>query len=214
MSNESLDQQERELALEERKVDLENKKLQNAKLRKEQLEAAMAEENKVNQLRSKAQTLESQRPENQFKEIRKTCNHRMGGKGRQAFLAGRGNDDQSAVVKTKLPTGDVMIKCPRCRTVKLPAWDMDFYFDKEGKWLAKEEGGKFDKVRYQAAVDEYDEWYNFRTDLEMVVLPQYRWARGGKPINREVTYRYCVGEVSSPAMTYYENKRRAAKNQK
>ena len=209
ITQQELELQERELALEERKADLENKKLQNAKLRKEAAEQAGKEQDRTNQLRSKAQTLESQRPENQFKEIRKTCNHRMGGKGRQAFLAGRGNDDQSAVVKTKLPTGDVMIKCPRCREIQLPPWDMDFYFGKDGKWLAKEEGGEFDKAKFQTATEKYNEWFNFRTDLEMVVLPQYRWARGGKPVNREVTYRF-VREVDSPARSYYEEKRRTS----
>ena len=204
MSIQDLELQERQLAIEERKTDLENKKLQNAALKRDADKARMDDSNRNNQTKAKGQTLKSQRNENKFADVRKTCNHQMGGKGREALLSGRGSkNEQSAVIKIKLPTGDVMIRCPRCRAVTLPPWDMNFYFGPDGKWLAKEQGGKLDKEKYKAAQDKYNEWYNLSTDLAMVQLPQYRWARGGKPINREKSYCFVRGEIDSPASDFY-----------
>ena len=207
MNAQEIELLERELALEERKQDLENKKLQNAALRREADKGRMDDVNQHNRNKSKGKALHGQRPEVQFAEKRKTCNHHMGGKGRENFVQGRGNmQEQSCVIKTKLPTGDVMVKCPRCRETQIPPWDLNFYFGKDGNWLAKEEGGKFDKAKFQEATDKYNEWYNLSSDLAMVLTPQYRWSRGGKPINREVTYRYVRADVDSPASAYYEAK--------
>jgi len=196
MTKEELDLVERELELEERKAALQARKLENQKLLREADAYRMEQENKEAQNRRKGEALEAQRPSNKFAAVRKTCNHKMGGKGRESLMTGRGNDAQYAVVKIKLPTGDVMIRCQRCRDVWVPAFEEDYYFGKDGKPLAKDKGGKFDREAYKKAQDRYNEAYNFDTDLAMVVLPQYRWARGGKPINREVTHRFVKGLVS------------------
>lgn len=209
MSNEAelLALEEKRLEIEERKADLEYKKLANVAARRKGDQDRMADENRHQNNLSKGKALVAQRPEVQYAEKRRTCNHRMGGKGRENFVQGRGStNEQGCVVKTKLPTGDVMVKCPRCRSVYVPPWDANFYFGPDGKWKAREEGGVFSKEKFTIAQDRYNEAYNLPTDLAMVLTPQYRWSKGGKAINREVTYRYVRTDVESPASAYYEAK--------
>jgi predicted Zn finger-like uncharacterized protein len=199
-----------QLQYEERKQAVENQRLINEKLRHEADLVRQNQENWINERRQRGDALRQQQPENKFKAIRKTCNHRMGGKGRESFQQGRGgSSDQYAVVKTKLPTGDVMVRCQRCRTVWLPSWPAMWWKDKgTGKYLhtsvtsvrTNEELRKmatFDQAGFDASVAAYNEAYNFNTDLAMVVLPQYRWSRSGKPIDREVTYRFAAGIIDS-----------------
>jgi len=185
MTKEQLEQQEKELELAERREALEARKLENAKLRREADKSRMDMENEAARNKSKGEALRSQRPENKHKEIRRTCNHHMGGKDRDSLIAGRGNTSKDyCVTKTKLPTGDVMIRCQRCRTVWVPPLESDFV-----------KNGKLDKEALQKAQDVYNEAYNFDSSLATIVLPQYRWSRGGRPINREVTHRFVKGLV-------------------
>jgi hypothetical protein len=194
-TKEELELEERKLELEERKEALEARKLENAKLRREADKTRMDQEDKANRDKNKGAALLTQRPDIKFKDVRRTCNHLMGGKGREALMVGRGNDSQFCVVKVKLPTGDVMIRCQRCRKVWVPPLEDEFILGRDGNKLSKEQGGKLDKVAFQKAIDEYNIAYNFNTDLATVILPQYRWARGGKPINREVTHRFVAGLI-------------------
>lgn len=190
------------LEVEQQKLQNEAIRLNNAKLVREADEVKRQEDYKADNLRKKGVALLSQRPENKHKEIRKTCNHFMGGKGRASFIAGRGDTREDAcVVKTKLPTGDVIIRCQRCRSTWVPPWEAMFYKDKNGHSLPvydktghlidfKAIGAKFDAVAFEKAQQEYTEAYNLPSNLAMVITPQYRWSRGGRPINREVTYRF------------------------
>jgi predicted Zn finger-like uncharacterized protein len=184
MTKEQLEQQERELELEERKAALEARKLENAKLLREADKHKMEADGKAARDKRTGEALTQQRPENRFKAVRRTCNHKMGGKSRENLMTGRGNSDQYCVVKVKLPTGDVMVRCQRCRTVWVPPLEADYTVN-----------GKLNRDEFVKAQEEYNEAYNFETQLAMVVLPQYRWSRGGKPVNREVTHRFVKGII-------------------
>lgn len=171
-----------QLAQMEREAALENQKLNNEKLRHEISVYKLAEAERKAQNKRKAQALFEQRPENKYAAVRSHCTHKMGGKGPAALLNGQGNAAQYAVSKIKLPTGDVMIRCPRCRTKWIPPDPEDF---KSGK--AKYNGVL---MTLDEARNEYNRAYNFETENAMISLPQIRWSRAGKPINREVTKRF------------------------
>jgi hypothetical protein len=68
--------------------------------------------------------------------------------------------------------------------------ETDFFVGKDGAFLAKEKGGTFDPLAFAKATDEYNEAYNFDSELHTMVLPQIRWTRGGTSINHEVTQRF------------------------
>lgn len=185
MTKEELELKERELAVKERELDLEAKKLSNEKLRRDADQFQMAKENEHQKFSSRGASLASQRPENKHAGIRRTCNHHMGGRNREAFVQGIGEaSKQYCVSKVKLPTGDVMIRCNRCRKVWVPPLESEHT-----------KNGKLDKEAFNKAQEEYNEAYNFDCALDMIILPQYRWSRGGKAINREVTHRFVKGII-------------------
>ena len=192
-TRDEIEAKEKELEIQERIQALEARKLENAKLRREHARYELEQAEAASRNKNKAQALADQRPENKHAAVRRTCNHRMGGKGRESLLSGRGNSGQYAVAKIKLPTGDVMIRCPRCRMKWLPPNPSDFV-DAKGQPKLHEYAGK--AMTFAQARDAYDEAYNFETESGMIGLPQLRWSRRGQPINREVSYRFAPELVS------------------
>ena len=183
-TKEELALQEKEIELEERKLNIEAIKLNNAKLRREADKERMDALNLETQRASRGVSLKTQRPEERNKEVRRTCTHKMGGKGREGLLSGRGNFEQYAVSKVRLATGDVMIRCNRCRTTWLPPIQSDYV----------NKAGQLDTVNFEKAVDAYNEAFNFPCDLAMGGMPRRNWFRGGKSINHEISRRYAAGQ--------------------
>lgn len=192
-SRDEIEAKEKELEIAERIQALELRKLEAQKLRRENAQYALQQAELASRNKNKAQALADQRPENKYASVRRTCNHRMGGKGRESLISGRGNSGQYAVAKIKLPTGDVMIRCPRCRMKWLPPLPEQFQ-DAKGNPILHEYAGK--AMTFAQAQDAYAEAYNFETESGMIGLPQLRWSRGGQPINREVSYRFAPELVS------------------
>jgi hypothetical protein len=125
MTKEQLELEERALALEEKKLAIEAQKLSNEKLRREADEHRMEKQDKAESSKRRGDALRSQRPENLHAAMRRTCNHHMGAKDHQAFVSGRGKTSEPyCVSKVQLPTGDVMIRCSRCRKVWVPLWKL------------------------------------------------------------------------------------------
>jgi len=208
--DEVLTERERQLELEERAAALELRQLEISKLRREKATHELSEQDRQANIKQKGEALKAQLPHNLFRKIRSTCNHRMGNSGKPLadLAAGHGAGDQYCVVKTKLPTGDVFIKCQRCRTIWVPAWPAMWWKDRTtGRYLPAVEAAHmssaelnkvatFDAASYKAAQDDYLKAFNFTTQLAPVILPQYRWARSGKDISREVTYRFLTGSLA------------------
>lgn len=93
------------LEMEEKRLDLEIKREQVAKIRA--LRSAKLEEARAKLIATK-QFL-AQREANQ-----KNCNHRKGGIGAEAVMRGQGTDAMYAVFKHKLPNGRYFVLCSRC----------------------------------------------------------------------------------------------------
>lgn len=94
-----------ELELEEKRLDLEIKREQVAKIRSQR--AAKLEEAR-SKLMATRQFL-AQREANQ-----ENCNHRKGGIGAEAVMRGQGSDSMYAVIKHRLPCNKYFILCQRC----------------------------------------------------------------------------------------------------
>ena len=94
-----------ELEIEEKRLDLEIKREQVAKIRAQR--SAKLDEARAKLMATK-QFL-AQREANQA-----NCNHRKGGIGAEAVMRGQGTDAMYAVIKHKLPNGRYFILCQRC----------------------------------------------------------------------------------------------------
>jgi predicted Zn finger-like uncharacterized protein len=166
-----------QIQLEDARVELELKKATLRQRKQEVEKYENAEADRMSKAKDKGVALsEGVRSR---RKLQDKCNHLMGGGDRAALIEGKGKGNRYCVNKIKLPTGDVMVRCPRCKKVWVPPLESDYMVD-----------GKIDKAALKAAWDEYNKAFTFDNDLATVMTPQYRWERNGKPINREVTHRY------------------------
>jgi hypothetical protein len=137
----------------------------------------MTKEERLSFDKRKGAFLQQQLPANAYKNIRRTCNHKMGGGDLMSLLQGIGDDAELyAVSKVKLFTGDVMIRCNRCRK----------------KWLPPLESEYTTKEALDAAWEEYNKALDFKNGLAMVITQQYRWQKAGKDLNRQYTHERFV----------------------
>lgn len=107
------------------------------------------------------------------------CNHRKGGNGADGIVAGQGDDAQYAVIKHRMQNGDVWVRCLRCGKTWKPPIEEDFYFDKNGKSVAVQDG-TFDKEAFQNAVREYTAAVAFQTRNSMSGSITFQYSDGGK----------------------------------
>jgi predicted Zn finger-like uncharacterized protein len=131
---ETLREREKQIELDERAAQVELRKLEIARLTREKAALELAEQDRAENSRRKGAALRDQLPCNRFKNIRKSCNHRMGSTTRQPLndlRSGLGGGEQYCVTKTKLPTGDIIVRCQRCRTVWVPAWQALYWKSKQ-----------------------------------------------------------------------------------
>lgn len=201
---EQLELEEKQLEIEERKENLRLRKLEGDRMQREAKQYELKDADRTAELQGRSKALESQRPENRFAAIQQRCNHLQGGWSLQALRSGTGDGDESTVFKVRLVTGDVMLRCQRCRGTWVQPYEPEFYFDKNGSYLAKEKGGKFDHKAYKRAVDEYNQIYNMRSKSWIMEMPQFMWLRDGKPVNKEITRAYLRGLGVKPASAYVE----------
>jgi hypothetical protein len=78
--------------------------------------------------------------------VQDRCNHRKGGNGADGIIGGQGDDPQYAVLKHRMPNGDVWIRCLRCAKSWKPPVKSQFTFD-----------GKFNEEGYNAAFKVYQD---------------------------------------------------------
>jgi hypothetical protein len=176
---ERLQAEEARIRIEDAKLELELKKADLKRRIAENSKHENKEANQTMQLKERAQAFADAKTTATKKQAR--CTHRMGGNDKDALASGLGDSDMFCVAKTKLPSGDVMIRCQRCAKTWIPPLESDFHDISTGK---------LDRESFDRAQKEYVEAYNMKTSLAMSVMPQFRKYRNGKPINREVTHQY------------------------
>lgn len=93
------------IELEEKRLDLEIKREQVAKIRA--LRSAKLEEARAKSIATRQFLLQREANQN-------NCNHRKGGIGAEAVMRGQGSDAMYAVFKHKLPCNRYFILCSRC----------------------------------------------------------------------------------------------------
>lgn len=122
---------------------------------------------------SRAQVLNQQRPEVKHAAVRLTCTHKMGGRNLGGLKAGLGDYDEYCVSKFKLPSGDIRVRCSRCRKVWLPPLRIEFPRE----------------VDYDYAMIQYKKALNFPTDLAMFAAPQVRVISEDRRTYKKPSYR-------------------------
>lgn len=154
-----MDAELKQIQLETAKLELEEKKanLQDVKERLE--ERQLKRDALKDRSRTNGQTF-SQNDKRQ-KAAEDGCTHRKGGNGLGDFLGGKGQDPQFAVIKHRMLTGDIWVRCMRCGKTWKPPIRKNFYFA-DGQQVAPKDG-KFDAVQYEQALREYQGAVHFQT---------------------------------------------------
>lgn len=111
------------------------------------------------------------------------CNHKKGGSGAEGFIGGQGDDAQYAVLKHRMPNGDVWVRCLRCGKTWKPPIEEQHTFNAKGVVDPK---GKFSQESFDAAQHEYERAVAFTTRNQMSGSIQFRFSDGGKHF-RKVT---------------------------
>lgn len=105
------------------------------------------------------------------------CNHRKGGTGAEGFVGGQGEDSQYAVLKHRMPNGDVWVRCLRCAKTWKPPVEENYTFNKRGEVDPK---GEFSKSAFDDAYRDYNTAVAFTTRNQMSGSVQFRFSDGGK----------------------------------
>jgi hypothetical protein len=101
-----------DLTAEEKRLDVELKRLELEERREAQQKryAKKATQKAELEAKMRAIALELARRET----IQRGCNHKKGGVGKEAVIHGQGTDENYSLLKHQLPTGDWFIQCQRC----------------------------------------------------------------------------------------------------
>lgn len=110
------------------------------------------------------------------KSHQERCNHKKGGNGAEGIIGGQGDDPQYAVIKHRMPNGDVWIRCLRCAKTWKPPVESEFT-DKDSK---------FNQAGYDVAQREYLDALAFQTRNQTSGSIVFQFSDGGKHF-REVT---------------------------
>lgn len=105
------------------------------------------------------------------------CTHKKGGTVSQRdnhVLSTGGNAAQFAVIKHQMINGDIWVRCLRCGRTWAPPVEKNFFFDAKGKKVAPADG-KFDRVRFEKAQDNYKMATMYETNNSMSTSVQCRF---------------------------------------
>jgi hypothetical protein len=89
-------------------------------------------------------------------------------------LSTGGNSNQYAVIKHQMINGDIWVRCLRCGRTWAPPVEKNYFFDAKGRSVASVDG-QFDKVRFQAAIEDYKRATMFETNNSMSTSVQCRF---------------------------------------
>lgn len=157
---------------------LEELQIKEAELRLQDLEETIAErqmKREIKRDRSKGYGQVLKQNDAQLKAAQDRCNHRKGGNGAEGVIGGQGDDPQFAVMKHRMPNGDVWVRCLRCAKTWKPPVKSEFTVD-----------GKFNQESFNLALHIYQEAVAFPTRNQMSSSIVYGFSDGGEYF-REVT---------------------------
>lgn len=194
--------QERLLALELKKAELEAKLLEKqereyhikdlkARIADRDIQEKQAQEDREQQGRTFAQ----QKATDEYRF--RICTHRKGGNVSprdMRVLTTGGNNAQRAVMKHQMINGDVWVRCLRCGKTWAPPVEKNFFFDAKGKQVAPVDG-KFDAVKFEKARAEYLEATMYETNNSTSGSVQCRFS----------TFDLETGKIVDAADKYREN---------
>jgi hypothetical protein len=154
-TNAELEAEERELALEEKRLDLVIKRHTAAKIQAE-------EQATLDRVRTAAQAI------NQFLANRRAtqanCSHKKGGTGAEAVIRGQGTSAMYCVIKHKLPVGKYFVLCTRCGK----EWHPELTALQNGGVPRKATKGYYDALQYSTNNSESG---SSRFDFQAVTAP-------------------------------------------
>ena len=130
------------------------------------------------------------------------CTHKKGGTVSQRdnhVLSTGGNAAQFAVMKHQMINGDIWVRCLRCGRTWCPPVEKNFFFNAKGVVVAPADG-KFDKFKFEKAVEEYKRATMFETNNSMSTSVQCRFqlidAETGKLIDGADKYRENIASTN------------------
>ena len=210
----SVDEQIRQIELQEKLLSLE--------LKKAELEAKLLEkqEREYHIKDLKARLADRDIAEKQTKEDReqqgrtfaqqdatdtyryKICTHKKGGivtpRDMRVLTTG-GNNVQYAIMKHQMINGDIWVRCLRCGKTWAPPVEQNFFFDAKGRNVAPNDG-QFDKMRFERVREEYVRATMFETNNSMSGSVQCRFARfdveSGRMIDAADKYRESIASTT------------------
>ena len=196
----AIELQERVLALELKKAELEAKLLEKqereyhikdlkARLADRDIQEKQIQEDRAQQGRTFAQ----QDATDAYRY--RICTHKKGGvvtpRDMRVLTTG-GNNIQYAIMKHQMINGDIWVRCLRCGKTWAPPVEINFFFDKAGKQVAPQDG-TFDRAKFERARDEYIRATMFETNNSMSGSVQCRFSvydvESGKMVDAADKYR-------------------------
>lgn len=203
----AIELQERALALELKKAELEAKLLEKqereyhikdlkARLADRDIQEKQLQEDRAQQGRTFAQ----QDATDAYRY--RICTHKKGGivtpRDMRVLTTG-GNNIQYAIMKHQMINGDIWVRCLRCGKTWAPPVEINFFFDKNGKQVAPADG-TFGKAKFERARDEYIRATMFETNNSMSGSVQCRFStfdvESGKMVDAADKYRENIASTT------------------
>src|SRR5271166_1744903 len=149
--------------LEAKRLEIEERKASIGELRAKQSERELTLKQAIKELEDKARVFSQDRKVDELRQSK--CNHSKGGlvspRDMTALYTG-GDSPKASIIRHRMLDGAMWIRCTRCKKTWKPPVKISFYFDANGKRVAKQDG-VFNKDAYAAAVKEYDEALKMKT---------------------------------------------------
>jgi len=105
------------------------------------------------------------------------CTHKKGGMASArslGVLSFGGNSQYYAVIKHQMINGDIWVRCLRCGRTWAPPVEKNYFFNAKGHSVAPVDG-RFDKVRFEKAIEDYRRATMFETNNSMSTSVQCRF---------------------------------------
>jgi hypothetical protein len=204
---EDIELQERILALELKKAELEAKLLEKqereyhikdlkARLADRDIQEKQLQEDRAQQGRTFAQ----QDATDAYRY--RICTHKKGGivtpRDMRVLTTG-GNNIQYAIMKHQMINGDIWVRCLRCGKTWAPPVESNFFFDRAGAQVAPVDG-TFDRAKFERARDEYIRATMFETNNSMSGSVQCRFSTfdvaSGKMVDASDKYREGIASTT------------------
>jgi hypothetical protein len=130
------------------------------------------------------------------------CTHKKGGtvtpRDMRALTTG-GNSIQYSIMKHQMINGDIWVRCLRCGKTWAPPVEKNFFFNDKGKAVAPKDG-KFDRVKFDRAHEEYTRATMFETNNSMSGSVQCRFStfdvESGKYVDAADKYRENISSTT------------------